>query len=57
VGKLEKELAAGTLHPFAGPVVAQDGTVKVAKGKVMSDDDLGAMNYFVQGVASTLPKQ
>jgi basic membrane protein A and related proteins len=57
VEKLEKEIAAGKFHPFQGPVVAQDGTVKVAKGAVMSDGDINAINYYVQGVDSPQPKQ
>ena len=57
VGKLQKEIVSGKLHPFDGPVLGQDGAVKVAAGKTMSDADLGAMNYYVQGVASTLPKE
>ena len=56
VDKRKAELVKGTLHPFAGPVVEQGGTVKVAKGKVMSDSDIGAMHYYVQGVAGSLPK-
>jgi len=56
VGKLEKEIIAGKLHPFDGPVVAQDGKELVAKGKSMTDAQLGAMNYYVKGVDSTLPK-
>jgi basic membrane protein A and related proteins len=54
--KLEAELTAGKFHPFAGPVKDQDGKERVAAGQVMSDDDLGKMNYFVEGVASKLPK-
>ncbi len=57
VAKLQAGITAGTFHPFQGPVVAQDGTLKVAVGKVISDDDLGGMKYLVQGVASSLPKQ
>ncbi|MBK8792804.1 MAG: BMP family ABC transporter substrate-binding protein [Holophaga sp.] len=57
VAKMQAEIVAGKLHPFAGPVVDQDGKERVAKGKSMSDGDLGAMNYYVQGVASTLPKR
>ena len=56
VNKLEADIKAGKLHPFAGPVVDQDGKERVAKGKNMTDDELGAMNYYVQGVASSLPK-
>ena len=54
--KLEASIKAGKLHPFAGPVLDQDGRVRVAKGSTMTDGEMGAMNYYVQGVASTLPK-
>ena len=57
VASLEKEIQTGKFHPFQGPVVAQDGTVKVAKGQVMSDKDIDAINYYVQGVDSPAPKQ
>lgn len=55
VSKLEGELKSGALHPFAGPVVDQDGKERVAKGAVMDDAALGKMDFFVQGVASKLP--
>jgi simple sugar transport system substrate-binding protein len=57
VGRLEKDIISGKLHPFAGPVLAQDGTLKVAAGKFMTDEDMGSMNYFVKGVNSNLPKE
>jgi len=56
VEKLEADLTAGKFHPFAGPVKDQDGKERVAAGQTMSDEDLGKMNYFVEGVASKLPK-
>ena len=49
-------IAAGTLHPFAGPVTAQDGTVKVAEGEVMSDGDMLGFSWYVEGVDGALPK-
>jgi simple sugar transport system substrate-binding protein len=55
--KLEGEIKAGTLHPFAGPVVTQDGKVVVPAGKVMTDAELGKMDYYVEGVAGKLPKK
>ena len=55
VARLEGEIKAGTLHPFAGPVVDQDGKVRVPAGSVMSDEDLGKMDYYVEGVASRVP--
>ncbi|MDP1831833.1 MAG: BMP family ABC transporter substrate-binding protein [Geothrix sp.] len=54
--RMEADITAGRLHPFAGPVVDQDGKERVPKGQNMTDADMGAMNYYVQGVASTLPK-
>ena len=57
VAGLEKDIAGGKLHPFAGPVVDRDGKEIVPKGRNMTDAELGAMNYYVQGVASTLPKK
>jgi len=56
VDKVMAEMKAGKVHAFQGPVVAQDGTVKVPKGKVMSDSDLGGINYYVQGVVGNVPK-
>jgi simple sugar transport system substrate-binding protein len=53
---MEKQLTEGTLHPFDGPVVDQGGETVVPAGETMSDDDLNAMNYYLQGVVSKLPK-
>lgn len=57
VKKLEAELTAGTLHPFAGPVIDQAGNVVIAENAVMSDEALGKMDFYVQGVTSKLPKK
>ena len=55
VKKVEADIAAGKFHPFTGPVVDQDGKVRVPAGQVISDHDLETMDYFVQGVASKMP--
>ena len=57
VAKLQADITSGKFSPFQGPVVAQDGTTKVAKGQTMSDKDIDAINYYVQGVDSPQPKQ
>lgn len=57
VSKLQGDIVTGKLHPFAGPVLDQEGKERVAKGKAMTDTEMGAMNYYVQGVASALPKK
>lgn len=54
IEKLEADMRAGSFHPFTGPVVDQDGKVRVPAGEVISDGELGHMKYFVEGVASKL---
>ena len=56
VARLEAGLKAGSFHPFAGPVKDQGGKDVVPAGRNMTDDELGKMNFYVEGVASQLPK-
>ncbi len=49
-------IADAKLFPFAGPIKAQDGTVKIAAGKSMADGEIAGMNWFVEGVQGDLPK-
>lgn len=42
--------------PFVGPVLGQDGSVKVAAGVVPTYSEVDAMGYFVQGVVGNLAK-
>jgi basic membrane protein A len=57
IAKMEKQMADGSLHAFAGPVVDQDGKTVVAAGQNMTDEQLGGMGFYVQGVVSKLPKK
>jgi len=57
IAKMEKQMADGTMHAFAGPVVDQSGETLVAAGQNMTDDQLGSMDFYVQGVVSKLPKK
>ena len=57
VADLEGKMKAGSFHPFTGPIVDQDGKEVLAKGKTLTDDELNKMGYYVQGVASKLPKK
>lgn len=50
------EIAAGNFHPFDGPVIDQAGSEIIAKGNTLSDGDLLAINWLVQGVETNLPK-
>jgi len=44
------ELEGGTLVLFKGPIVDQDGTIRVPEGEVLSDEDMGNVDWFVKGV-------
>jgi simple sugar transport system substrate-binding protein len=53
----EKDIVAGKLHPFQGPVVDNAGKERMPKGKTMSDDELQKMDFYVAGVQGSLPKK
>ena len=53
---VRESIRTGKFHPFTGPLLDQGGKEILPKGKVMSDDDLSKMNYYVQGVEGVLPK-
>jgi simple sugar transport system substrate-binding protein len=57
VSAREKDIAAGKLHPFQGPVKDNTGKERVAAGKSPSDDELQKMDYYVAGVQGSLPKK
>src|ERR1700683_5611370 len=42
----------GSYDVFAGPIAAQDGKERVAKGQRMEDKDLAVIDWYVKGVQS-----
>jgi simple sugar transport system substrate-binding protein len=55
IGDMEKKMASGEIHAFAGPVVDKAGKTIVAAGQNMTDEQLNKMNYYLQGVVSKIP--
>ena len=55
VNQTAADIGAGKFHPFTGPVVDNQGKERLAAGKVMSDEVLSRMDYYVEGVQGTLP--
>jgi simple sugar transport system substrate-binding protein len=49
------EIGAGDFHPFQGPLIAQDGSEKVAEGAIPDDGMLLSMDFYVVGVEGSLP--
>lgn len=52
----QQDIAAGRLHPFAGPVRDNSGQVRVPAGRQASDAEILEMNYLVEGVPGSLPR-
>jgi basic membrane protein A len=53
----KEKILSGDWDVFCGPVLAQDGSEKIAEGECMADGDLLSMDWFVEGVAGTIPAQ
>lgn len=50
-------ILSGKWDVFTGPVKDQSGTVKVAEGQKMTDQDMLSFDWFVEGVEGTIPKK
>ncbi len=49
-------IAAGTYHPFTGPINKQDGSAWLAAGQTAPDGDLLGMAFYVEGVTGDIPQ-
>jgi basic membrane protein A and related proteins len=49
-------IAAGTYHPFTGPINKQDGTPWLADGATAPDGDLLGMSFYVEGITGDIPQ-
>jgi basic membrane protein A len=47
---VKADLDAGKIVVFKGPILDQDGNVKVAEGETLSEDAMSSVDWFVQGV-------
>ena len=54
ITEAQKWLGTDEGSPFVGPVLDQDGKVKVEDGDIPTYADVDAMDYFVQGVVGKL---
>jgi len=53
VNEVKDEIEAGTIVVFTGPIVDQDGNVKIPEGEVLSPDLMGSVDWFVEGVVGS----
>jgi simple sugar transport system substrate-binding protein len=52
----QKEIAAGRLKPFTGPLQDNEGRPVLPAGRSMTDDQILAMNFLVSGVQGRIAK-
>ncbi len=52
----QKDIAAGKLHPFAGPISDNEGKLVLPNGQVMTDEQILGMNFLVSGVQGKIAK-
>jgi basic membrane protein A and related proteins len=52
----QKDIAAGKLRPFSGPISDNEGRLVLAKGQTMSDAQILQMNFLVAGVQGKVAK-
>jgi basic membrane protein A len=53
----KEKILSGDWDVFCGPIKGQDGSEKVAEGDCMEDGAMLGMDWFVEGVAGTIPEQ
>ena len=53
VDQARADIESGTKVVFAGPIVDQDGTVRVAEGEELTPDLMGSVDWFVEGVVGS----
>ncbi len=53
---LRDGIAAGTVHPFTGPINKRDGTPWLADGVTAPDGDLLVMGFYVEGITGDIPQ-
>lgn len=56
INEAEAALISGEAHVFAGPLKDQSGTERVAEGEALSDPEIFAMNWLVEGLTGSLPQ-
>jgi simple sugar transport system substrate-binding protein len=55
VAERKAAIVAGKFHPFTGPIRLQDGSVMVRSGNTLTETDIAAVDWYVDGVEGTGP--
>lgn len=52
----QKDIAAGRIKPFAGPIADNEGKAIVGRGQALTDEQILGMSYLVSGVQGKIAK-
>jgi len=52
----QKQMGAGKLHPFTGPITDNEGRNVLPAGQQLSDEQILSMNYLVAGVVGKVSR-
>ncbi|NIM92885.1 MAG: BMP family ABC transporter substrate-binding protein [Anaerolineales bacterium] len=53
VNEVRAEIEEGTLVVFTGPIVDQEGNVRIAEGEILTADLMSSVDWFVMGVVGS----
>jgi len=56
VNAAKEQILSGELHPFTGPINDNAGELRVEDGQVMTDEELLAFDWLVEGVVGEIPE-
>lgn len=56
VEQYKKEIIDGKRDVYQGPIYKQDGTLAVAEGKILTDEELPKINWYVKGIEGKVPQ-
>jgi len=51
----ERRMLSGDFHPFRGPLYDQGNQLRIEAGRVMTDEELLSMSWFVDNVVTSAP--
>lgn len=51
--KVKDDLEAGSIVVFAGPILNQAGEIAIPEGSILTDDLMGSVDWYVQGVTGS----
>jgi len=56
VESAKEKIISGEFDVFKGPLVDQEGNVRVAEGQVMTHAEVLEMNWFLKGIEGKIPQ-